>query len=117
MKSAPSNLSNLINFVKKWKCLNLGPKMPYLGIFGLEFQKAIVIFEISTLKSVKTEFLTHTVNFGIGSAFAKSPGSAFSECSGPGPGLLYIVCLIKHVCVNLMKLISCCILDSSDLFL
>ena len=83
--------------------------MPYLGIFGLEFQKTIVIFEISTLKSVKTEFLTHTVNFGI--------GSAFSECSGPGPGLLYIVCLIKHVCVNLMKLISCCILDSSDLFL
>ena len=91
--------------------------MPYLGIFGLEFQKTIVIFEISTLKSVKTEFLTYTVNFGIGSAFAKSPGSAFSEFSGPGPGLLYKVCLIKHACVNLMKLISCCILDSSDLFL
>ena len=29
------------NFVKneKWKCLNLGPKMPYLGIFGLEVLK------------------------------------------------------------------------------
>ena len=27
----------LRNFVKKWKCLNLGLKMPYLGIFGLEF--------------------------------------------------------------------------------
>ena len=72
----------------------MGLKVPELGIFGLEFE-----------------------NNGIGSAFAKSPGSAFSECSGPGPGLLYIVCLIKHVCVNLMKLISCCILDSSDLFL
>ena len=24
------------NFGKKQKCLNLGPKMPYLGIFGLE---------------------------------------------------------------------------------
>ena len=24
-------------FTKKQKCLNLGPKMPYLGIFGLEF--------------------------------------------------------------------------------
>ena len=27
----------LQNFSKKQKCLNLGPKMPYLGIFGLEF--------------------------------------------------------------------------------
>ena len=25
------------NFTKKQKYLNLGPKMPYLGIFGLEF--------------------------------------------------------------------------------
>ena len=24
--------------MKKWKCLNLGPKMPYLGIFGLELE-------------------------------------------------------------------------------
>ena len=27
----------LLNPVKKWKCLTLGPKMPYLGIFRLEF--------------------------------------------------------------------------------
>ena len=27
--------------------------MPYLGIFGLEFYKTIVIFEISTLEYVK----------------------------------------------------------------
>ena len=26
--------------------------MPYLGIFGLEFKKTIVVFEISTLKFV-----------------------------------------------------------------
>ena len=25
------------NFLKKQKCLNLGPKMPYLGFFELEF--------------------------------------------------------------------------------
>ena len=62
--------------------------MPYLGIFGLEFQKTIVIFEISTLEFVKYESLTHTMNFGIGSAFSKGPGSAFSE----GPGPLYKVC-------------------------
>ena len=36
----------------KQKWLNLEPKMPYLGIFGLEFEKAIVIFEISTLEFV-----------------------------------------------------------------
>ena len=72
--------------LKKQKCLNLGPKMPDLGIFGVEFLKGIVIFEISTLKFVKAESLTHTVNFGIGSAFSEGPGSAFSEGSGPGPG-------------------------------
>ena len=30
-------LVKLQNFVKKQKCLNLGQKLPYLGIFGLEF--------------------------------------------------------------------------------
>ena len=47
-------------------------------------KKTIVIFEISTLKFVQNESLTHTVNFGIESAFSKGPG--------PGPGLLYQVC-------------------------
>ena len=63
--------------------------MPYLGIFGLEFQRTIIIFEISTLEFVKNESLTHTMNFGIGSAFSKGPMSAFSE----GPGPLYKACL------------------------
>ena len=36
-------------YQKKKKSLNLGPKMPYLGIFEQEFFKSIVIFEISTL--------------------------------------------------------------------
>ena len=50
------------NFLKKQKCLNLGPKMPYLGIyqqklsylsiFGLEFEKNVVIFEIRVHKFV-----------------------------------------------------------------
>ena len=64
--------------------------MPYLSIFGLKFQKGIVMSEISTLELVKNESLTHTMNFGIGSAFSKGLGSAFSE--GPGPGPLYNVC-------------------------
>ena len=38
-KSAPSNLSNGKISQKNQKCLNLGPKMPYLGIFGLESEK------------------------------------------------------------------------------
>ena len=63
--------------------------MLYLSIFGLEFLKTIVIFEISTLKFVKHESLTHSMNFGI--------GSVFSEGLGPGP--LYKVC---HLCVVLL---------------
>ena len=51
--------------------------MPYLGTFGLEFAKAIVISEISTLEFLKNESLTHTVNFGIGSAFLKVQGPLF----------------------------------------
>ena len=42
------------------------------------------MFEISTLKFIKNESLTHAVNFGIGSAFSEGPG--------PGPGLLHKVC-------------------------
>ena len=40
--------------------------------------------------------LTHTGNFGIGSAFYKGPGSAFSEGPGPGPGPLYKVFRLKE---------------------
>ena len=42
----------LKNFMKKQKSLNLGPKMPDLGILGLEFESNIVIFEICTLEFV-----------------------------------------------------------------
>ena len=68
--------------------------MPYFGIFGLEFYKTIVMFEVSTLKFFVSESLTHTVNFDIGSAFSKGLGSAFSEGPGLGPGLFYKVCQI-----------------------
>ena len=40
-------------FIKKIKkYLHLGQKIVYLVIFGLEFEKAIVIFEINALKFV-----------------------------------------------------------------
>ena len=48
--------------VEKQKCLNLGPKLPYLGVFqqkcliwvfiGKNFKNTVVMFEISTLKFV-----------------------------------------------------------------
>ena len=65
------------NFVKKWKCLNLGPKMPHLTIFGLEFLRTFVLFEISKLEFVKHESLTHAMNFDIGSTFFKGLGLLF----------------------------------------
>ena len=33
LKSTPSHLSNCKISLKKQECLNLGPKMPYLGVF------------------------------------------------------------------------------------
>ena len=39
------------NFAEKQKCLNIGPKMRYLCVFGLEcLKKTIVIFEISAFE-------------------------------------------------------------------
>ena len=38
----------LQNFTEKQKCLNSRPKVPDLGIFLVEFENNIVIFEIST---------------------------------------------------------------------
>ena len=38
----------------------MGTKKPYLGIFGLEFEKAIVIFEISTSNLINWETLLKT---------------------------------------------------------
>ena len=48
---------------------------PYLGTFRPEFEKAIDIFEISNLKFLKNESLTHAVNFGVKSSFSKGPES------------------------------------------
>ena len=70
--------------------------MPKFGtkstLYGLFWAGIFVIFESSTLKSVMSESLTFTVNFGLGSAFSKGLGSTFSEGPGPGPGPLYKVC-------------------------
>ena len=51
LKSASSNLSICKNFAKQQLCLNLGPKMPYLCIFGLVFKKILAY-----LKSANSNF-------------------------------------------------------------
>ena len=66
--------------------------MPYSGTFGLEFEKANVISEMSTPGFLKDESLTHKVNFGIVSDFSKGLRSPFSEGSGPGSGSHCKVC-------------------------
>ena len=63
----------------------------------------MVIFEISTLEFIKTDFLTILVNFDVGSAFYKRSGFAFSECPGLGPGSFYMslkICMSLYVFKN-----------------
>ena len=66
-----------------------------LGVFRLQFQNAIVIFEISTLEFVKNELLINTVNIGIGSVFAKDPWSTFSKGPSPDPDRFCKECPLK----------------------
>ena len=47
---------------------------------------------MNTLEIVINNFLAKTENFGIGSAFSKGPGSAFSEDLGPSLSSLYKLC-------------------------
>ena len=83
----------------------MGPKTPCLGTFGLEFEKAIVISELSTLEFSKK-------SFDIQSAFSKGPGSNFSKGPCPGPGPLYNVCPIMKGKTKKMCYLMClmCIL-------
>ena len=67
--------------------------MLYLGTFGLQTEKAVVISEISTFKFLKDESLTHTVNFGVGLAFSKGPASSFSE----DPGVLFNIKFLTQI--------------------
>ena len=62
-----------------------GTKSALFGYFWAGILKTIVIFEIGTLKFVKNKSLTHTVNFGIRSAFSKGRGLVYSDSPGPSP--------------------------------
>ena len=56
------------NFVEKQKCLNLGPKLPYLVILGLDFENNIVLFEISTFNFATFLEIMKTPKFGTKNA-------------------------------------------------
>ena len=43
------------SFLQKERKLYLGSKIHCLGILGMEFEKTIIIFETSTLESVKVQ--------------------------------------------------------------
>lgn len=73
------------------KKINLGPKLPYWGIFGMKLEK-YVIFENQHPQFYQNEFLTIVVNIRIRSAFSENPRSAFSEGLGASSGPLYKVC-------------------------
>ena len=81
-----------------------GTKNALFGCFWAGILKTIVIFEISTLKFVISESLTHTVNFATGSAFSKGSGSTFSEGLGPGP--LYKVCPVLPLLKSLVLILQ-----------
>ena len=72
--------------MQKQKSVNVGPKLPYLDIFELKFEKIIFIFKIITIEFIKNDFLTNAVNLGLGSAFSEGPGA------DAGPSLVYKVC-------------------------
>ena len=61
-KSVPSNYSICEVSHKNKKYLHLEQKMINLGIFGLEFEKATVIFEINGLQFFKLESLVQNKN-------------------------------------------------------
>ena len=63
LKATPSNLLNWRNSWNKRKCLNLGPKMPYFRIFGVEFWKAIFVIGINTLKLGKFQNFAKEENY------------------------------------------------------
>ena len=79
---------------KKKKSPTLWLKMSYFifGYIGARILKNYCHIWYLHPRICKHEFLTHTINFGMGSTFSKGLGSAFSEDPDPGPGPLYKVC-------------------------
>ena len=54
----------ILSLAQKEKLLNLGPKMPHLGIFGLELENNIAIFKTSTLQELFSYLKSTPSNLG-----------------------------------------------------
>ena len=70
----------LVNFVQKWKRLNLKPNIRYLVILDWNSKSLLSYLQSAPLNLPKKEFLTHTVNFGIGSVFSEDLGVLYKVC-------------------------------------
>ena len=73
------------SFMLNNKELELGPKLPCLGIFGQEFEKKYCHIWNQHPLNYQNELLTNIVNFSIESTFSKGPESTFSEGLDPDP--------------------------------
>ena len=81
-------------FFEIMKMPKFGSKNALFGYFRARTYKNYYHFEITTLKFVKNESLTQTVNFGIGSAFLKV-------------WVRVRVCFIKYAPFRVMKYFTC----------
>ena len=75
-----------------------GSKSALVGYFWLKFWKTIVIFETSTIKFDKSEFLAHTVNFCVGALFLRVCVPLFLKI-----GVRVRVCLMKYALFQIGK--------------
>ena len=66
--------------------------MSHIGIFRVKFEKAIVIFESSTLERNNNDFSTNAVNIGLRFPFSTVLVSSFFDDQGQSPGPCYKVC-------------------------
>ena len=73
-------------FSKITKTPKFRTKNPFFGYFWARIYKNCFRIWNQHPQICQNEYLCHTVNFGIGSAFSIFPSSAFSEGPGPGPG-------------------------------
>ena len=85
----------LQNLGEKIKMPKFGTKSALFVYFCTRILKNY--FHICTVKLVKNESLTDTMDFGIVSAFSKGLGSDFSAGPSPGLGLLYKVCHVSEL--------------------
>ena len=83
LKSTPWNLLNSKMFWRNKNCLNLGPAMPYLSIFGVEFLKVFSYLKSAPSTLSKNDFWYRVRFFWrCGVRLFRRPGSVSGSMSG-----------------------------------